>query len=118
VKPVRQERDLRPLSPIIGADDMMAKIKPDTHTNIIMCKLNFLGDRQVFQTRMGRLGFTIRGVRQGDSVAVFGTATTPHILRRGGGSEKYSVVGDAYVHGIMYGESDFLNIPTQNFCLV
>jgi hypothetical protein len=49
---------------------------------------------------------------------VFGTATTPHILRRAGGSEKYSVVGDAYVHGIMYGESDFLNIPTQNFCLV
>jgi hypothetical protein len=35
---------------------MMAKIKPDTPTNIIMCKLNFLGDRQVFQTRMGRLG--------------------------------------------------------------
>jgi hypothetical protein len=71
-----------------------------------------------FPNQNGEIGITIRGVRQGDSVAVFGTATTPHILRRAGGSEKYSVVGDAYVHGIMYGESDSLKIPTQDICLI
>ncbi|KAH6618743.1 hypothetical protein C7974DRAFT_36344 [Boeremia exigua] len=71
-------------------------------------KLWRLAGRQVFHTAQGRFGFTVQGVTVGDLVAVLNGSQTPHVVRRRecrGGKERYSFVGDAYVHGLMYDEA-------------
>jgi uncharacterized cupin superfamily protein len=84
-----------------------------------MSKLYTLSDRQCFRTAHGRFGFTIRGVQSGDVLVVFDTATTPHVLRNASDdNDKYLVIGDAYVDGIMYGEADSLEIEARDFVLV
>jgi hypothetical protein len=69
----------------------------------------------LFSTRMGSIGMSCRDVHLGDRIAVVRGAPVPLVLRANGGeyngtrapsgcSELYSLVGSAYVHGIMDGE--------------
>ncbi|KAH6850495.1 hypothetical protein B0I37DRAFT_371774 [Chaetomium sp. MPI-CAGE-AT-0009] len=63
--------------------------------------------RSLFRTRNGRIGLGPRSVGKEpgceDEIWVLGGADVPFILRREG-EKRYRVVGEAYVHGIMYGE--------------
>ncbi|KAH7362189.1 heterokaryon incompatibility protein-domain-containing protein [Plectosphaerella cucumerina] len=43
--------------------------------------------------------------KEGDEVCIFGGQEVPFLLRRQKGREGFLLVGDAYVHGIMYGEA-------------
>lgn len=86
----------------------------------ILGKLGRLGDRQLFNTKHGRFGFTIKGLRPGDILCVFNSASTPHVLRRitDRDDEAYQVIGDAYVDGIMLAEVDAIGIADQDILLV
>ncbi|PVH74673.1 HET-domain-containing protein [Cadophora sp. DSE1049] len=68
--------------------------------------------RKLVATREGRLGFVPLAVEVGDCVAVVLGARTPFVLRPGevdGDFEgKYQLVGECYVHGLMYGEGSEL----------
>ena len=66
--------------------------------------------RCLFRTRKGYLGLGPREAKEGDRVGLVAGARTPFVLRRRdadtkGGAERYGLVGEAYVHGIMRGEA-------------
>jgi hypothetical protein len=86
----------------------------------ILAKLGRLGDRQLFNTKHGRFGFTIKGVQPGDILCVFNSASTPHVLRRMTDRDNgaYQVIGDAYVDGMMLAEVDAMDIKDQDILLV
>ena len=86
-----------------------------------MLKLCRLAERQLFNTAQGRFGFTLKGVREGDLVVVLEGSPTPHVVRRVDdreGSERYVFVGDAYVHGLMYGEAGELGVEERELVFV
>jgi hypothetical protein len=54
-------------------------------------------------------------------VVVLDGSPTPHVARRvgdRGGRERYVFVGDAYVHGLMYGEAGELGIEEWELVFV
>jgi hypothetical protein len=59
--------------------------------------------RRFMKTRDDRIGLIPRNARKGDVVAVFAGGPVPIILRPQDGH--YTVIGDAYVHDIMYGQA-------------
>lgn len=88
----------------VRTSTLFARTAPSAH----LFKLWRLAGRQLFNTVQGRFGFTLRGVRAGDQVVVLDGSPTPHVIRRveeRDGGERYRFVGDAYVHGLMYGEA-------------
>ncbi|KAF5022038.1 hypothetical protein F66182_5921 [Fusarium sp. NRRL 66182] len=62
--------------------------------------------RCLFRTEQGHLGLGPRTARVGDQVGILQGAEVPHVFRRApkGSEDDLSLVGDAYVYGIMYGE--------------
>ncbi|PSN58660.1 hypothetical protein BS50DRAFT_510017 [Corynespora cassiicola Philippines] len=60
--------------------------------------------RPPFVTEKGHLGLSSQYIKPGDLVAVVGGAQVPFILRKRN-SEKYEIIGEAYVDGIMNGEA-------------
>lgn len=66
--------------------------------------MGFLYFRKPFVSEKGFVGLGPEGLEPRDSICVFLGARVPYILReRKDGS--FKVVGEAYVHGIMYGEA-------------
>ncbi|KAI0434490.1 heterokaryon incompatibility protein-domain-containing protein [Xylaria sp. FL1042] len=59
--------------------------------------------RRVFRTSGNFWGITSEHVKKGDHVSILSGADTPYVLRRG--SLGWKLIGEAYVHGIMYGEA-------------
>ena len=54
-------------------------------------------------------------------VVVLEGSPTPHVVRRVDdreGSERYMFVGDAYVHGLMYGEAGELGVEERELVFV
>lgn len=61
--------------------------------------------RSFFATKGGRIGVGPRGTRQGDSIVILPNGTVPFILRHMEENVKvHRLVGEAYVHGLMWGE--------------
>jgi hypothetical protein len=84
-------------------------------------KLLRLADRHLFNTTQGRFGFTSRGVRPGDLVAVLNGSQTPHVIRKvddRNGEKRYMFVGDAYVDGLMYDEARQLDIEERDIVFI
>jgi hypothetical protein len=63
---------------------------------------NVCCERKLFSTRHGMLGLGPRLLREGDLCCILFGATIPFILRPLG--QQYRLVGEAYVHPLMYGE--------------
>lgn len=63
--------------------------------------------RRFFATRGGRIGLGPVDINVGDTVAVAFYCPAPYVLRRRGGGDggRWGLVGETYVHGIMYGEA-------------
>jgi hypothetical protein len=58
-------------------------------------------------TRKGYVGIVPSGAQVGDEVCVFDGGAVPFVLRKNYGREGdiiYELVGEGYIHGIMYGE--------------
>ena len=70
--------------------------------------LNLLNDRQFIITREGRAGLAPAIAQPGDLIVLFAGATVPLVLRPWGkddaGKERYCIVGDCFLLGVMYGE--------------
>lgn len=88
-------------------DDLMA-MAPDLLYHVFVC----IWRRRLFRTDSGWIGLASRQTAPGDEVHILLGSRIPFILRRGNESFKvgkagavpeYSVVGDAYVHNIMFG---------------
>ncbi|KAK8040034.1 hypothetical protein PG993_008445 [Apiospora rasikravindrae] len=60
--------------------------------------------RCLYRTRRGYLGTGPNAVQRGDIVCVFMGGAVPFILRPRQKGNGYTLIGDAYVHGIMDGE--------------
>jgi hypothetical protein len=111
-----------PLSDIDLSDaeraDLVLDTDPTRHISYYLRNFSF---RQLFLTKHGRLGFTLRGVKQGDVVCVFDGAPTPHVLSKVSAvndpMQRWRFVGDAYVHGLMNCEADAMDIEVRNIVL-
>lgn len=82
-----------------------------------------LHGKQLFWTNDNMFGWTTVGVRPGDVICVFGGANTPHVLGRVDEAckddiERWQFVGDAYVHGLIYGEADDIDVEEPELCMV
>lgn len=64
--------------------------------------LHLLHSRMPFISSTGYVGLCPKDARPGDVICIFDGGQIPYIVRPAG--ETYNLVGDAYVHGIMYGE--------------
>ncbi|CEI61598.1 hypothetical protein FVEN_g9319 [Fusarium venenatum] len=60
-------------------------------------------DKRVAITGSGYLCLVPWPTRAGDRIALLQTGRTPYVLRQSG--EKWKIIGDCYVHGIMSGEA-------------
>jgi hypothetical protein len=73
-----------------------------------MALLNLFDDRQFIITNERLAGLAPAVAQPGDYVAVFAGGRTLLILRLVGQDDKsrnrYCVIGDCFVHGVMYGE--------------
>ncbi|KAH7400573.1 heterokaryon incompatibility protein-domain-containing protein [Phaeosphaeria sp. MPI-PUGE-AT-0046c] len=91
-------------------------------TTIFHTSLSRFQQKQLFFTKGDRFGFTMRGVKPGDSVCVLHGALVPHVLRKVDsleeGEDRWRFVGDALVHGLMSGEADEMSVDETEFCLV
>jgi hypothetical protein len=88
-----------------------------------LVRMQILNRRQLFQTKEGRLGFTTRGVMPGDRICALNGSPVPHVIRRvrgdnENGPELWKFVGDAYVHGLMQGEANEIDVEEKNFVFV
>jgi len=62
------------------------------------------GQRQFAVTREGKyMGLVPADTREGDVLVVFLGSKVPHVLRKAEGA-RYTLIGEAYVHGLMDGE--------------
>jgi hypothetical protein len=112
----------------LGITDAEASMLWDTHPielEVIayIGAMSILRHRQLFLTKDGRFGFTVKGVRSGDVVVALNGSKWLHVLRKvsvGSDTEPatWKFVGDAYVHGVMYGEVDELGIEEEDIVLV
>ena len=60
------------------------------------------GNRRLIRMKQGYIGLGYDAVRVGDSIAVCQGGRLPLVVRREG--ERWRLIGDCYVHGIMRGE--------------
>ncbi|KAI2625605.1 hypothetical protein GGR54DRAFT_507100 [Hypoxylon sp. NC1633] len=81
-----------------------------------------LRNKRPFTTTSGRFGYGSMSVEEGDILCVFNGSIVAHLIRRKDrgqpGAEVYQLVGEAFVHGMMYGEIDDLDIEEQDITLV
>ena len=61
--------------------------------------------RRLATTKNGYLALVFDGIRAGDVVGLLRGSNVPLILRTTGVAGEWTLVGDAYVHGIMFGEA-------------
>lgn len=88
---------------------------------MFIAKLSFTRDHQMISTREGRFGFTCSGARPDDAVVVFNSSVSPFVVRKVDvveGTTRWQLVGDAYVHGMMYGEADGVDVKEEDILLM
>ncbi|KAJ3541188.1 hypothetical protein NM208_g4725 [Fusarium decemcellulare] len=74
----------------------------ETQREAFSWAINVMAWRRLFGTRDGRMGLGTPAAKVGDSIAILDGCNTPMVLRRSG--KYWVIVGECYVHGIMYGE--------------
>ena len=60
--------------------------------------------RRLFRTQSGYLGIGPQSLQIGDVVSILPSSNVPFLLRQVE-DNRYRLIGDAYVHGIMHGEA-------------
>ena len=66
--------------------------------------LEYAEGRCFFSTRDGRIGLGPWNMQEGDRLCVFFFCPTPYIIRPAG-PDRWTFVGEAYVHGLMFGQA-------------
>jgi hypothetical protein len=94
--------------------------KPDANTlkaSDYAIRLRAMYKRRVFISQTGYVGLAPSHVAEGDRIYLFLGGRGAYVLRSAENGN-YTVVGDAFVHGIMYGEFMKSNPPIVNVALV
>ena len=73
--------------------------------HIAVQMLRWTKNRRFFATRGGRIGLGSSGTQVGDELCVLWYCPTPYLLRSEPGSSDKLLVGETYVHGLMYGQA-------------
>ncbi|KAJ1328116.1 HET domain-containing protein [Microdochium nivale] len=87
----------------------------------LICSINEnFFKRRLFCTVGGRIGFGPARIQSGDIVCVLNNADVPHTLRAHGKGRRneYELIGETYVHKMMNGEVEDLDVPVVDFHLV
>ncbi|MCJ1479437.1 hypothetical protein MMC13_008123 [Lambiella insularis] len=71
--------------------------------------------RKFFTTTKGTIGLGPRSMQPGDLVCVLCGGIVPFILRKDG--QRYTLIGEAYVHGIMDGQALWEGSTFEEFCI-
>jgi hypothetical protein len=71
--------------------------------------------RTFFTTECGRVGVGPEAMQPGDSVHVFFGARVPYILRFDTSKQAYTLVGQAFVAGLMNGDAFWARDPLRTF---
>jgi hypothetical protein len=74
-------------------------------------------DRRPFLSEKGYVGLAPVLVQEGDVVVLFLGAKFPYVIRKKNDAT-YTFIGEAYVHGIMYGEFMKNEAEVKTFTLV
>ena len=70
-------------------------------------------------TKIGYVGLVPGDGQVGDKVCIFGGGAVPFVLRKESSGEMYRLIGEGYIHGLMYGEAfSFKHIHEQDFRIV
>jgi hypothetical protein len=77
-----------------------------------------LGHRRPFLLKNWYLGCGHKSTLRGDEIWIVSGCPTPLMLRRLEGKGVYSLIGEAYVHGIMHGEFVDAEASWERLCLV
>jgi hypothetical protein len=67
--------------------------------------LKWAQGRVFFTTKNGYMGLGVAGTRTGNIVAILRSGRTPFILRKTRDQSIFTLLGEAYVHGLMNGEA-------------
>jgi len=67
-------------------------------------RLQYVGNRNLMRTCGGYLGLGPKSASIGDQIVLLKGGRVPYVLRNAG-SNKFEVVGECYVHGVMQGEA-------------
>ncbi|KAH8892325.1 hypothetical protein GQ53DRAFT_864260 [Thozetella sp. PMI_491] len=73
--------------------------------------------RRFYRSMAGRYGWAVDGTKHGDVVALFYGCSYPFILRPQG-SNRYRIIGDCYIHGLMDGEGLGNGYTEEEFTIV
>jgi hypothetical protein len=99
--------------------DDMTRINPDVlEKAMVFGKANArCYNRRFYCSTGGRFGWGVDGMEVGDQICILHGLSAPLILRQveNGG---HKVIGDTYIHGLMYGEGIEATLPECNFRLV
>jgi Heterokaryon incompatibility protein (HET) len=68
-------------------------------------ELKFYQHMRLFRTNNGLLGLGQPSMQTGDSLWIIPGVSVPMVLRSASADDRFTVLGPAYVHGIMYGEA-------------
>ena len=70
-------------------------------------------------TKMGYVGLVPGDAQVGDEVCIFTGGAVPFVLRKDSSGETYTLVGEGYIHGLMYGEAlSYKHIHKQDFNII
>lgn len=72
--------------------------------------------RRPFITTKGFVGLAPSHAQERDVVVIFRGARFPYTLRKNGNG-KYKLIGETYLHGVMYGEFIKPDVEEEEFCL-
>ena len=86
-----------------GTEELHRRANGKSIDDIYWSASRFSSGRRVFATKQGKIGLGPTVLRDGDLCCVLFGAQVPFILRSTG--DKYKLVGEAYVHGVMKGEA-------------
>jgi len=85
----------------------VASLSPEDKERL--SKFKWLSDiatrRRYVSTFEGRVGLAPLGAQVGDLICILHGANTPYVFHTNGKEDPWTLVGDAYIHGIMYGEA-------------
>lgn len=88
------------------------------HVEILEAWQNFSG-RKLVVLQSGRFALVREAVRAGDAIAILHGMDVPCVLRRVGATDKWQILGDAFVKGLMRGEGvDWEEDEADNFTLI
>ncbi|KAL5325749.1 hypothetical protein ACEPPN_006880 [Leptodophora sp. 'Broadleaf-Isolate-01'] len=74
-------------------------------SEMMLKSMQLLSERRLFATDSGHLAAGVETMEIGDEVWVLVGASVPFLLRRRQERGQYSLLGEAYVHGVMHGEA-------------